>query len=67
MDEQSKIQRTNKNGVKIYQANTILGRWGLTSDFYFNGTIYSIRKYDRALTSTELLQNYNVDKLRFNM
>ena len=32
---------------------------------YFKGTIYSVRIYDRALTSDELYKNYNSDEKRF--
>lgn len=32
-----------------------------------NGVVYAIRIYDRALTDDEVLQNYNVDKERFNL
>ena len=54
-------------GLKIYQNNTVLGKWGFSSWYPFNGIIYSVRAYDRALTETEINENYNVDKLRFNM
>lgn len=37
-----------------------------TADFY-NGKIYSVRAYNRALTATEVLQNYNTTKTRFGL
>lgn len=33
----------------------------------FNGKIYSVRIYNRALTDQEILQNYNIDKKRFSI
>ena len=54
-------------GIKPYQANTILGRWGLYDNRYANIIIYSVRKYDTAITDEQINQNYNVDKLRFEM
>lgn len=32
-----------------------------------NGYVYSVRIYNRALTEEEIQQNYNVDKLRYNI
>jgi hypothetical protein len=40
---------------------------GNTTDARFNGRIYSLRVYDRFLTSDEQLANYAVDKARFNL
>lgn len=40
---------------------------GLTNEFHFGGTIYSVRIYNRALTDSEILKNYEVDKSRFNI
>ncbi|MDD3341113.1 MAG: prepilin-type N-terminal cleavage/methylation domain-containing protein [Bacilli bacterium] len=33
----------------------------------FDGRIYSVRVYDRALTDAEVKQNYDLDKKRFNL
>lgn len=42
--------------------------WGAESDdYYFNGTIYSYMVYDRALTSSEISQNYDALKNRFGL
>ena len=32
---------------------------------FFNGAIYSVRMYNRALTEQEVKNNYEVDRLRF--
>ena len=37
------------------------------STYYFNGEIYSIRVYNKALTEDEILHNYNYDKEKFNL
>jgi hypothetical protein len=34
---------------------------------YFNGTISQVQIYNRALSATEILQNYNATKSRFNL
>lgn len=33
----------------------------------FNGKVYSVRIYDRALTDEEIENNYNIDKYRFDI
>lgn len=40
---------------------------GTTIDFYFNGKISNVKAYNRELTSTETLQNYNALKSRFGL
>jgi hypothetical protein len=40
-------------------------RWDLEN--YFTGNIAISRVYNRALTSTEILQNYNAQKGRFGL
>jgi hypothetical protein len=35
--------------------------------YYYNGKMKSITMYNRALTSDEVMSNYNADKLRFNL
>ena len=34
---------------------------------YFAGTLYNTQVYNRALSATEILQNYNATKSRFNL
>jgi hypothetical protein len=41
--------------------------WHLDSIRYFNGKISSFRIYDRALSPTEVTQNYNAIKSRFGL
>lgn len=45
-----------------------IGRWGFGGyERYFNGNIYSVSLYNRALSSNEISQNYNALKGRFNL
>jgi hypothetical protein len=68
--------RLYKNGVNIISIpvtgnmyfnnfNLLLGR--RSDGFYFNGDIYSVQIYNRTLTDTEILQNYNTTKSRFGL
>ena len=34
---------------------------------FLNGTVYTVRVYDRALTEKEVSQNYRVDKIRYGI
>ena len=53
---------TDVAGVNIGRAT--LG--GGSSD-YFNGTIYQVQIYNRALSATEIKQNYNATKGRYGL
>jgi Concanavalin A-like lectin/glucanases superfamily len=67
------------NGFQIYTTtsptNTIyysggyiaIGRDADSSGSYFNGNVSNAQIYNRALSSTEVLQNYNSQKTRFNL
>jgi len=45
-----------------------VGRWDATyNDYYFNGKVYSGHIHNRALTASEVLQNYNATKGRFGL
>lgn len=39
----------------------------ITPFAFFNGNIYNIKLYNKLLTSTEILQNYNATKTRFGL
>jgi len=46
--------------------NLVLGRWGHPGyERYFNGNIYQASLYNRALTASEILQNYNAKRKKF--
>lgn len=45
-----------------------IGNWHFTrADMSFDGQIYSVSCYDRALSAAEVAQNYNAVKKRFNI
>ena len=44
-----------------------IGRIAYSTPYYFNGKIANVKIYNRALTSTEVLQNYNATKDRFGL
>lgn len=42
--------------------------WGaLSQDYYFNGRMYNFQMYNRALSASEVIQNYNATKTRFGL
>jgi len=51
-------------GTPIYR----IGKWGYSGfNRQFNGRIYNVNLYNRALSSTEVLRNYNTLKGRFGL
>jgi hypothetical protein len=65
------------NGIENTVSNTVttslldnttiaLGAWSSNSTQPFKGNIAFFTAYDRALSTTEVLQNYNITKNRFN-
>jgi hypothetical protein len=58
---------TNAQVVKYSNQNFYFAKWysNLTG-FYHNGNIASAAFYNKALSSTEILQNYNATKKRFS-
>ena len=71
--ENGQKTETQGNGViKEPRNNTVIAlgtdALGSTSGLTFlNGKIYSVRIYNRALTEEEVQQNYQIDKMRFNV
>jgi len=47
--------------------NLMIGTFGSSLGFYFPGNIATTQIYNRALTATEVLQNYNALKSRFGL
>jgi hypothetical protein len=48
--------------------NFRIGMWGYSSfSRNFNGILYNISLYNKGLTNSEVLQNYNVTKTRFGL
>ena len=47
--------------------NMKLGAWGFSGyERYFNGNIYQASLYNRALSASEILQNYNAKKKKYD-
>ena len=76
-------ETTASNGTKIYINGIINVSGTINNDFsqiagyrigmnrgsnaWYNGNIANIKVYNRALSSTEILQNYNATKTRFGL
>jgi hypothetical protein len=73
------VQSAYQNGVLVgsprtaagyFTGNTTygIGRWSNSSPTqYINANVATSYVYNRALTATEILQNYNAQKSRFNL
>jgi hypothetical protein len=62
-DSQTGTLNTNANGMSI----GVFGGFNGVRGYYYNGNISSIKVYNRALSATEVQQNYNALKPRFNL
>ena len=72
-----------KNGVDLGSPTTYTGTWQVSgasisnfdlgrirndvATFAYSGNISTVKIYNRALTATEILQNYNTQKARFGL
>jgi hypothetical protein len=45
----------------------MIGKLGFTNTYYLSGSVSQVQIYNRALSSTEVLQNYNATKSRFGL
>ena len=52
---------TNTNGMSV----GVYGGYNGARAYYFNGSISIVRVYNRALSSTEVLANYNASRIAF--
>ena len=59
------LQGTGTIASFIGTTNILIGRWGGGNYFIGNGSIYKI--YNRVLLASEVLQNYNATKSRYNL
>ena len=62
---------TGISGTIVNNANSIIG-WGIDPRFatggrFFNGSIANAAVYNRTLSASEILQNYNATKGRFSL
>jgi len=60
-----KSEVTFSNATSLTNYYRTLGQYG--SSYFWNGYISDYRIYNRALSSTEVLQNYNATKSRFGL
>jgi hypothetical protein len=66
---------SSRTATGLFTGNTVynLGRWGLEApEFgypseYWNGNLSQVTVYNRALSASEILQNYNAQKSRFGL
>lgn len=54
-------------GTPGNNANLYIGTYNSNNSYWHNGKISNVQIYNRALTSQEVLQNYNALKSRFNL
>jgi len=64
LNDASTITKTNRSTVMALGANS---NGAIADNAFFAGNIYSAAIYDRALTAEEILQNYQIDKERYNI
>ena len=62
-DTQTGSVNTNTNGMSI----GVYGGFNGGRGYYYNGNIAIVRVYNRVLSASEILQNYNAQKSRFNL
>jgi hypothetical protein len=58
---------TLEANMATVQPNISIGYWQFTPGRYLNGNVATVQIYNRALTPTEVLQNYNAQKSRFGL
>ena len=67
----SSLKKTLSETVNFDFLNSYIGVGGSstppTDGGYFNGNIAQVKIYNRALSATEILQNYNATKTRFGL
>ena len=51
----------------INRTSNYIARSNWTADSYYQGNIYSVLIYNRALTSQEILQNFNATRYRYGI
>jgi hypothetical protein len=49
----------------VNRTSNYIARSNWAGDAYYQGSIYSVQIYNRALSAAEILQNYNAMKARY--
>ena len=61
----SSSSNVNLTSTDNFYVGSYANNIGLSPQFYFNGNISQVQIYNRALSSTEVLQNYKATKSRY--
>ena len=62
------LKDTDTIGSQSYNTNSLqIGKFTNASPFLLSGSIYTTQIYNKALSSQEVLQNYNATKTRFGL
>ena len=62
------VNTTNPTYPTTGNVNVQIGRWGFVGfERYFNGNIYQTQIYNRALSASEISQNFNATRARFGI
>ena len=61
------VLTTSVGGVPNFRIGADTNSAGGAGGEQFNGSIYTVRVYNKVLTATEVLQNYNATKTRFGL
>lgn len=57
--------QVSQSGLATVQSNISIGYWQYTPSRYLNGNVSLVQIYNRALSATEVAQNYNATKGRY--
>jgi hypothetical protein len=58
---------SGQSALNLTSKTIALGYWENNNTRHLNGNIAVVKLYNRALTASEVLQNYNAQKSRFNL
>jgi hypothetical protein len=65
--DNNKLEMKENSEGEIQNKKLTIGGAEWNYGISLNGSIYTLRFYNRALTEKEIEQNYNIDKIRYNI
>ena len=65
--DNNKLEMKGNSEGEIQNKKLTIGGTEWNDGISLNGSIYTLRFYNRALTEKEIEQNYNIDKIRYNI
>ena len=65
--DNNKLEMKGSSEGEIQNKKLTIGGAEWNYGISLNGSIYTLRFYNRALTEKEIEQNYNIDKIRYNI